>query len=365
MKRLFLIANNSRFLILPGESIPNLASRILALNLKRLSLDYQEYYGHPVLLAETFVDSSRFRGSCYLGAGWQQVGETRGFARKKNGYEAHGIKKRILLKPLCFDAVQRLRDPFQDPVHPEEKTMIINYKKLPIEGRGGLIDVLKTMTDPRSKFGKQHSFLSILAIAVCAMLSGCKSFEAIADWAKGLSKKDLKKLRCRRDWPPSEFVIRTTIQRLDAGEFDSKVGGWLALQSAFQAEVKKAIAVDGKTARGSHDGEKKAVHLLSAFLHEQKVTIAQLQVSEKTNEIPAIKDLLMPLPIQGALVTADAMHTQTETGRFIVKDKGADYLFIVKGNQPTLEAQLKSYLGSSEIGAFPPSSAENSTIHRT
>ena len=72
--RLHLIANNARFLILPQWHLPNLASRVLALNLQRLSQDWERYYGHPILLVETFVDASRFRGTCYRAAGWQMLG---------------------------------------------------------------------------------------------------------------------------------------------------------------------------------------------------------------------------------------------------------------------------------------------------
>ena len=109
---------------------------------------------------------------------------------------------------------------------------------------------------------------------------------------------------------------------------DSLLYDWLSRQSGFEAEG-AAIAIDGKTVRGSHDGDRKAIHLLSAFLHEQAVTIAQVSVDEKTNEIPALKDLLEPMQIQGAIITVDAIHTQTESARFVVKDKNADYLFTV------------------------------------
>ncbi|WP_139113678.1 Druantia anti-phage system protein DruA, partial [Acidithiobacillus thiooxidans] len=100
-QRLHLIANNARFLILPGESFPNLASRILALNLHRLSADWQSVYGHPIVLAETFVESPRFTGACYRAANWVDVGATKGFARRPGGgYVHHGQPKRLLLFPL-------------------------------------------------------------------------------------------------------------------------------------------------------------------------------------------------------------------------------------------------------------------------
>jgi hypothetical protein len=355
--RLKFVVNNSRFLILPGQSFPNLASRVLALNLRRLSADFQTFYGHPVFLAETFVDSSRFRGTCYLAAGWQKIGVTRGFSRKGNGYVANGnAQKSIFVKYLCPNANDKLANSFRDPINPKEKIIVINYKKLPIEGKGGLIDVLKTIQDPRSKLGMRHSFISILAIAACATLSGCRSYTAIADWSKKLSIKDLKKLRSWQDYPPSETVIRQTLQLINGQEFDEKVGAWLLKQSAFQ---KGGIAIDGKTLRGSHDGDLKAIQLLSVFLHHEQVTIAQKQISDKTNEIPVLREILEPMDIRGSVVTADALHSQSETGRFIVKDKGAEFNLIVKDNQPTLRSQLEANLGSSVIGAFPPSAPNN------
>jgi len=345
-----LVVNNSRFLILPGSRIPNLASRVLGLNLRRLSRDYLAFYGHPVFLAETFVDGERFRGTSYLAAGWTKIGETRGFSRKGRGYVANGVRKSILVKPLCKDAIQRLSDPFHDPIRPKERILMIDYKKLPLEGRGGLIDVLQTIEDPRSRHGALHSFISIISIAICAILAGARSYEAIAEWAKKLSPSERRKFRCRQEEPPSESTIRKTLQRIDAADLDSKLYGWLSLQSAFEAAT-SAIAVDGKTVCGSHDGGRKAIHLLSAFLHEQEVTIAQVSVSEKTNEIPAMKDLLAPLPIQGSVITSDAMHTQSETARYIIKEKEADYLFTVKDNQPSLKRQLEESLGNR---AFSP-----------
>lgn len=95
-----LIANNVRFLIPPYVEIKNLASRILSLNLKRLSNDWQERYGHPVYLAETFVDTSRFQGTVYKAANWTYLGQTRGKSKKGNRYYEHGNQKAIYVYPL-------------------------------------------------------------------------------------------------------------------------------------------------------------------------------------------------------------------------------------------------------------------------
>lgn len=110
-QRLHLIANNTRFLILPDCHIPHLASKVLSLNLKRLSVDWQLFHGHPLLLAETFVDPSRFKGTCYRAANWQMLGLTLGYAHKSGQYVYHGNKKIVCVYPLHRRACECLRNP--------------------------------------------------------------------------------------------------------------------------------------------------------------------------------------------------------------------------------------------------------------
>jgi hypothetical protein len=99
-KNLHLIANNTRFLIPPWIQVKHLASKVLALSLKRLSDDWQKLYHHHVYLAESFVDNARFRGTCYQAANWQYVGQTKGSAKKGNRYQRHGQAKAVYLYPL-------------------------------------------------------------------------------------------------------------------------------------------------------------------------------------------------------------------------------------------------------------------------
>lgn len=99
-KRLKYIANNVRFLILPGHQLKNLASRVLSLSTRRLWDDWQAVHGHPVVLAETFVDPSRFLGTCYKAAGWDVLGKTRGFGRHGRQWEQHERPKLIFVRPL-------------------------------------------------------------------------------------------------------------------------------------------------------------------------------------------------------------------------------------------------------------------------
>jgi hypothetical protein len=349
-RRLPLIVNNVRFLILPEGQKPNLASRVLALNLKRLSQDWELYYGHPVLLAETFVDGARFRGTCYRAAGWQVLGETRGFAKRNRHYWRHGQSKLVFVRPLVADAQFRLNAPFLSPLSSlrKEISWMIDVNRLPLEGEGGLMDLLKTVVDPRKPRGVRHPAVTIVAIAVCAALSGARSFCAIAEWAQTLGRDALRQLGSKWKTPPSEPTIRRVLQKIDADRLDAEMGRWLAGQHLLAG---RAVAVDGKTVRRGHQAGQPPPHLLSAILHQEAVVIGQIAVHEKTNEIPKLPELLEPLPLEGAVVTTDALHTQQHTARYIVETKKADYLFIAKDNQPTLRQDIVDL----NLTAFPPS----------
>ena len=225
---------------------------------------------------------------------------------------------------------------------------MIDVNALPLEGEGGLIDLLKTLVDPRKRRGVRHPVVTVVAVAVCAALSGARSFTAIAEWAQSLSREGLRRLGSKRWKPPSEPTIRRVLQRLDANAVDAQIGQWVLRQHVLAGH---AIAVDGKSLRGAHDSGQAVPHLLSALLHQEAVVIGQLEVEEKTNEIPKLQQLLDPLPLDGAIITADALHTQTETARYVVENKHADYLFIVKQNQPTLRQDIADL----NMESFPPS----------
>lgn len=349
-RRLHLIANNVRFLVLPQCHRPNLASQILARNLQRLSEDWERYYGHPILLVETFVDAARFRGTCYLAAGWQVLGTTRGFGKHGPGYVAHGQPKLVFVRPLHRQAPQSLTAPFLPPFHSsrKENLFMLDINRLPLEGEGGLIEMLRTLVDPRKARGIRHPLVTVVAIAVCAALSGARSFNAVAEWAKDLTRETLRRLGSQRWTPPSEPTIRRVLQKLDAERLDAEIGRWLLQQSDVP---RPGLSVDGKTLRGAHDAGQAAPHLLCAILHQEGIVVAQRAVREKTNEIPELPHLLAPLPIAGAVVTADAMHAQKETARYVVEQKKADYLFTVKENQPTLRQDIADL----HLEAFPPS----------
>lgn len=338
-----LVINNNRFLILPShQNISNLASMILARNVQRLRHDWYVRFRCSPVLAETFVDPQKFRGTCYLAAGWKKLGLTKGFGRVDGGFELHGQSKMLFVKPLREDALEILRNPSHVDAMGRNSNLFDPFS-LPIEGKDSLIDVLKKVPDPRSRLGRQHSFISIVGIAVCAMLSGAKSFKAIEEWGRKLTPKQLVKLRCRKKTPPGLTTFKDTLYRLDAEQFDIQINNWLARHSQSGAKV-RAIAVDGKKLRGSIDKRKgtTGVHLLSALLHNEKIIVAQRSVGEKTNEIPEVIPLLKNLDLGGVFVTLDAMHCQKKTFDYIATEKKGFYLVTAKNNQQTLVERIKA-----------------------
>ena len=307
-QRLSFIANNSRFLILPEVHIPNLASRILSLNTRRLSEDWQRVHGHSVLLVETFVDPSRFSGTCYKAAGWIPLGQTRGFAKNANKYWHHGNSKIILTKTLHRCTLKWLTHPFP----PAKLNRPMKTVTIPTSQMDDLRTLLKALPEYRMPRGSRHSMACILSIAICAILAGARSFIAIGQWSQNTSQATRKRLRCwkhpntKRFGAPSESTIRRVIGSVDAAAVDNALGSWFLSLAPDNEDV----AIDGKALRGAKQENGKAIHLMSAFLHQQGYSVAQVPVDSKSNEITAVRPLLSNLNLAGRLITADALHTQ-------------------------------------------------------
>lgn len=350
-QRLFLVANNVRFLILPSVRIPNLASKVLSLNVKRLSKDWQGRFNHPIVLAETFVDPRYFVGTCYQAAGWTYLGETKGFAKSAKKYIQHNQPKKTWIKPI-HKSVSNL---LTQPILPSNMRCSMQYKiPFPHECLDELRQLILRLPDFRTAAGKRHQLATILSITICATLCGARSYLAIAEWAARCPQSMLNRLRARYDKdrktfiPPSEPTIRRVLQNINGQAVDDALTGWL--MSVTLRDKNSLIAVDGKTLKGAKDSSGKQVQLLSAFLCNPGVVISQRKIDSKTNEIPEIKPLLAHLKIAGSIITADALHTQTDTARFIVEEKRADYVFTVKDNQKELNKEIRA-LG---LESFPP-----------
>jgi hypothetical protein len=220
---------------------------------------------------------------------------------------------------------------------------MIDLNQVTIAGEEGLLARFSRIPDPRRRRGVRHTPASSLAVAACACLAGARSCLAIGEWAAGLPQEVLRQLGCRwhrgqrRFLPPSEPTIRRSLQAIDADGLDRVLGDWLAAQCA-----QAAVAVDGQTRRGARRRDGRRVHWLAALVHKEGVVPAQQEVKAGSNELTATQPLLAPLELRGKVVTAEARPAQVEFARHLVEAKGADYLCTVKGNQPTLPADIQA-----------------------
>jgi predicted transposase YbfD/YdcC len=203
-----------------------------------------------------------------------------------------------------------------------------------------LLSLLESVPDPRRARGIRHQLPAILAVGIAAVVAGSRSFAAIGQWAADADPETLAALGVTGLSVPSESAIRRTFGRLDAKVLDSVLAAWLWTRTHV-VDQRRVIAIDGKTVRGARTRDRAAPHLIAALDHTTGVALGQLAVEAKSNEIPAVRTLLESFDLTGAVVTVDAMHTQTDTAR-LIGDAGGDYVFTVKGNQPILYAACKA-----------------------
>lgn len=213
-----------------------------------------------------------------------------------------------------------------------------------------LIDVLAEIPDFRKARGKRHDLKSILALACCAILCGYRSYSAIAEWGHHYGRRFTRALGFTHK-PPSASTLHTIFKGVNVEVFEAKVGAWAegitsGLPPSPEA-VPSATAIDGKTLRGSKKQGAPGVHLLSALSHHVGMTLAQVAVDDKSNEITAIETLLNDLVLQGRVVTVDALLTQRHVAKTMVA-QGGDYVMMVKDNQPKLKADIEL------VFALPP-----------
>ena len=209
----------------------------------------------------------------------------------------------------------------------------------PFSAASALLTLLDSVPDPRHARGIRHQLPGILAVGIAAVAAGARSFTAIGQWVADADENLLAALGATRCRVPSESAIRRTFNRLDATVLDSVLGAWLWTRTGVVGQ-RRVIALDGKTIRGARTRHQIAPHLVAAFDHHTGTVLGQLAIAAKSNEIPAVRTLLASFDLAGTVVTVDAMHTQSDTAQLIV-DAGGDYVFTVKGNQPTLYAACK------------------------
>lgn len=207
-----------------------------------------------------------------------------------------------------------------------------------------LIEVLAEIPDPRKRRGTRHSLPAILALVCAAILCGYRSYSAISQWARVYGPDLVAALGFTHPIPPCPATLCNVLRRLDREDLEAKLGAWAeeVLASVPAEETGgDAVAIDGKTLRGSRKQGAPDVHLLSALSQRLGLTLAQHAVDDKTNEIPAVQDILRGVVIEGRIFTMDALLTQREIAHAII-DGGGDYVMIVKGNQPQLLADIQT-----------------------
>ena len=341
-RRLALVANNVRFLLLPERTVPNLGSVVLSRVLVRLSDDWQARYEHPVLVVETFVDPERFQGSVYRASGWIELGLTKGHGRKaRDYYENHDRPKRLFARELVSNARRSLQAEQLKPVLVAVEARVPVRSTLQAAELRSLSDHFRRVSDYRRRMGRYPLF-ALLGIAACAYLAGCpRGQKDLAAFARRLSGHQRAALGVRRtlqgEYPaPSQPTFSRMFEHVTEQEIEAAL---LAHQRQVRGAPPKdeIVVLDGKQPR--HSG---GLIVVSAVTAPGLHYLGSEVVAEKTNEIPAVRALCERLELDGRLVSIDALHTQTETARQIVLERGGDYLMTVKGNQPTVQAAVQA-----------------------
>jgi predicted transposase YbfD/YdcC len=216
----------------------------------------------------------------------------------------------------------------------------MTFSSIPAARSQYLLDLLAQVPDSRKRRGRRHPLAGLLAVGIAAVIAGSRSFAAIGQWAADASPEVLAGLGAARG-AAEESTFRRAFARVSADVLDRVLGAWLHTR-AVQAGGRLVIAIDGKTVRGAKNKAGKAPHLVAALAHGIGAVLGQVAVDEKSNEIPAVRELLKAFAdLAAAVITIDAMHTQHDTAQVIL-GRGADYVMTVKANMPTLYRQLKN-----------------------
>lgn len=222
-----------------------------------------------------------------------------------------------------------------------------------------LMDALRQIPDPRHRRGIRHPMAALLALACAAMLCGYRTYSAIAEWGRHYDPAFLQALGFTRQTAPCAATFFLLFRKLDRAEVERVLGAWAAAVLATTAPVasEEALALDGKTLRGSQKQGAPGVHLLSVVSHRLGLTVAQQGVDDKANEIPVAGEVLRGLVLTGRVFTMDALLTQRAVAGEVVTG-GGDYVMVAKGNQPTLEATIAT------VFSTPPSPASTGRRQR-
>lgn len=362
-RRLALVANNSRFAILPEVDCPNLATRVLALNLARLSADWERAYGHPILAVESFVDSQLFRGTCYRAQGWILLGKTQGFGRHaEDYYTAHERPKQLWVRELAGDARATLRAAALPPALQPVADKVLPRAAVPLQAVHALVERCRAVPDWRGTKGRDYPLAGLLAMIVLATLCGVvRGQRDLAAFASGLSQAQLRALLCRkgrngRYQSPKETTFYRILTTVEAALYGRVLREWA--ETSLGPCADGLVAIDGKAQRGStpHCPDEQKAQLVGAVSFPSGRSLGCALVEEKSNEIPAARAVLKDLgPLDGKIVALDALHPNQAMLRTITQDHGADFLLPVKDNHKALHQAAAQSFPAPTPRAFPPS----------
>jgi DDE_Tnp_1-associated/Transposase DDE domain len=204
-----------------------------------------------------------------------------------------------------------------------------------------LFDVLAEVPDPRSLRGRVHPLPAVLGLVTLALLMGRKSLAGIARLGREFGTPLAHALGFRRGKTPSVSTLSRTLRVLDAAAVEAALSRWVLARIDAGVEL---ISLDGKTLKGSREGDIPGQHLVAAYAPAVQAVLAQIKVDAKTNEHKAALQLLGVLPLQNKVVIGDALFCQRDLAEQVVAAKG-DYVLIVKDNQPGLEADIRAGFG--------------------
>lgn len=202
-----------------------------------------------------------------------------------------------------------------------------------------LYDALATLPDPRSPHGRIHPLPAVMGLVALALLMGRKSLKGIARFGRQHGTPLAHALGFRRGRTPAASTLSRTLRRFDGSHLEAVLSRWI--QGRVTHTTFEHISLDGKTLRGSRDGEVPGQHLVAAYAPAVAAVLAQVRVDSKTNEHKAALELLGILPLEGKVVVGDAMFCQRDLAEQVV-DAKADYVLVVKDNQPGLEIDIQA-----------------------
>lgn len=361
LERLKLIVQNRRFLVLTdkGQS-PNVASQAMGAALRVLAEQWQQRFGYRPLLAESFTDPEAYAGTCYKASNWEAVGFSAGYSRHRaDFYIAHERPKKLWLRPLRTDGRQWLRA-VQVPEECRAGLSAAPSGTLPIQAEqlDSLLEVFRRAPDPRDD-NTRYRIGPVLTLIALALLAGRREIAEIARFATTLTPRQrrrlglpLKKGTRRFYQVPGYGVFYQVLTRMDPEAFATLLNGWLQSRAG---SLPAALALDGKMIR-DHIG------LLTLAQHEDGAPQAVAVYDQKENtprcEQTAAAALLERLPaLDGKIITADPLHCQRAHARTIV-EKGGDYLFQIKGNQPNLLRAAQGLDGLKDTPFLPTPRAD-------